>query len=412
MMTSDVLYVFKNNEDRTLVGKLSFSSGGVSFIYAPKFLLDAQSQPINPFQLPLITSGPAFKEKSLEGALTVFNDALPGKWGRCVLEGFYGKSLTDSEVLLEDQVDRVGDLVFSKNKSFPDIDQNSYAFNFEWNEILDAKDCIENHRTLTDKQKTWLKQGSGQGGARPKISLLKGDELYLVKLPSIHDYRLNVPQIEHGTLCLAKRCGIQTVETQIFKVGDSDILLVKRFDRDEQLHSIPYLSLASVCGIRSNQQGSYLQFALEMSRMGAVNDLPELFKRMVFNILVSNKDDHAFNHGLLFKDGRWLLSPAFDVVAGEGQSKVQSINVGDYNRESSLRNALSRCQDFRLSKIEAKKIIDDMVDIVKCEWKSVFLSNGVSQAMIDEIAWSMAHKDVFHGYEVSDLPSAIENYPH
>ncbi len=395
MISEDVLYVFKNNNDQKLVGKLTFNSG-IRFVYSPAFLLDAQSNAINPFQLPLIAAGSAYKEKTLEGPLMVFRDALPGKWGRCVLEGLYKRTLTDSEALLENQASRVGDLVFSKNKTFPDIAQNFDSFNFEWTELLEAKDCIENHRALTDKQKAWLKQGSGQGGARPKISLVKDGELYLVKLPSIHDYRLNVPQIEHGTLCLAKRCGIKTVDSQIYKVSDRDILLVKRFDRDKQ--SIPYLSLASVCGIRSTQEGSYNRFALEMTRMGAVNNLDELFKRMVFNVLVSNKDDHAFNHGLLFKENRWQLSPAFDVVAGEGQSKIQSLIMGDYQRESSLRNALSRCQDFRLSKIDAKNIINTMVDIVKNEWESVFLNNGVDQGMLDEITWAMLHSDIFKNY--------------
>jgi HipA N-terminal domain len=137
-MTSDILYVFKNNQAKTLIGKLTFSSQAVSFIYAPDFLSAAESLSINPFQLPLIASGPTFKEKTLEGALSVFNDALPGKWGRCILEGNYKRTLTDSELLLADQANRVGDLVFSKNKFFPELKQNNNPLNFAWSELIDV----------------------------------------------------------------------------------------------------------------------------------------------------------------------------------------------------------------------------------------------------------------------------------
>jgi serine/threonine-protein kinase HipA len=395
-MTSSVLYVFKNNPPRTLIGKLTFDFSGVSFEYHPAYLSDPNSLSINPFQLPLNASSSRFTENKLEGALSVFNDALPGKWGRCVLEKLKNSSLPDCDVLLSSQADRIGDLIFSKDKRFPSLDYEGASFNFEWAALLEAKDCIENHHPLTDKQKLWLKQGSSQGGARPKISVMRDGVLFMAKLPSIHDYRLNVAQIEHGTLCLAKHCGISAVESQLIKVDDKDILLVKRFDRDEY-QSIPYLSLASVCGLRSGSEGSYLQFAQEMARFGAANDLTELYKRMVFNILVSNKDDHAFNHGLLFKDDRWFLSPAFDIVTGEGQSRAQSIRVGDYNRESTLRNALSRSQDFRLTKADARQVIDTMVNAIN-DWNQVFLDNGVSQVMVDEVSWAVGHSDVFSEY--------------
>jgi len=395
-MTSNVLTIFKNNPSKTLIGKLTFNSAGVAFEYHPTYLSDPNSVSINPFHLPLNASSSSFTETRLEGALGVFGDALPGKWGRCVLEKLHNCSLPDSEVLLISQADRIGDLIFSKTKQYPSLSNDGSAINFEWEELLDAKDCIENHHALTDKQKLWLKQGSSQGGARPKISVMKDGMLFMAKLPSIHDYRLNAAQIEHGTLCLAKHCGIRAAESELIKVGDKDILLVKRFDRDEY-QSIPYLSLASVCGLRSGSEGSYLQFAQEMARVGAADDLTELYKRMVFNILVSNKDDHAFNHGLLLKDNQWRLSPAFDIVAGEGQSRMQSLRVGDFNRESTLRNALSRSQDFRLTKEQARQIIDTMVGAIK-DWQQVFLDNGVSEAMVDEVGWAIAHGDVFSGY--------------
>lgn len=386
----DVLCVFRNNESKLLVGELVFGESDCRFSYDPQYLLRGDSEP-----LLLIDHDSPIIEKSLEGSLSIFKDAMPGVWGKTALSAISGDVLFSAELLLADQFSRVGDLVFSRTKQFPQL---SSPMNFQWDELLEAKDRIERHQSLSDKQKLLLKQGSCQGGARPKISLIKNNELYLVKLPSINDGFLNVPQIEHGTLSLAKMCGINAAQSELLRIGEREVLLIKRFDRDNG-YGRPYMSLASACGLRNQDQPSYLEFAEQMPRLGAAQDLEELFKRMLFNVLVSNKDDHQFNHGLLKTGKEWRLAPAFDVVVGEGTSKVQSMIVGNQYRDSTVANVLSKCDKFRLTKARAKEISAQMLDTINLKWREVFRDNGVNDEMINKVAWAIIHPGVLKGYE-------------
>lgn len=404
-MQHDVLYVFKNNNSKNLVGQLAFTEVGCRFSYDHQYLLRGDSESLHPFLLPLTDRASIFQELNLEGALSVFKDALPGAWGRAVLNSLAKRNLSDAECLLEDQFDRIGDLVFNREKTFPVLAPNNY---FDWQELMEAKDRIEQHQSLTEKQQLLLKQGSSQGGARPKISLIKDNKHYLVKLPSIKDGFMNVPQIEHGTLCLANACDINSVKSNLLRIGDRDVLMVERFDRTSEC-AIPYMSLASACGLRSQDTPSYLDFADEMPRFGATHDLEELFRRMLFNILVSNKDDHQFNHGLIKTGNQWRLSPAFDIVAGEGSSRVQSMVVGKDYRDSTIANALSKCDIFRLTKAKATDIAWSMVETIQNKWQTIFYESGVSAEMINQISWAMVHPDTLKDFEKPALPIDLES---
>lgn len=404
MKTSDVLYVFKNNPDQPLVGRIIFEKDRITFTYAKSYATRSASMSINPFYLPLNDQQRTFVEPELNGVLTVFRDALPGKWGSYVIEKVKGKKLGQQALLLEDQQDRIGDLVFNADKSFPDLSRAAASQElFDWDEIIAAKNDLDNQQPLSEKQKALWFRGSSQGGARPKFSVSRNAVLYMVKAPSRFDYGSNNPQIEHGTLQLAKHCGIDTVESELFQYGGMEFILLKRFDRNEQGICRPFLSLASACAVKK-ESASYIAFADELRRLGCADQLPQLFRRMLFNVLISNKDDHLFNHGMLYIDSQWRLSPAFDVVAGEGQSRNQSLIVGRYGAEATIRNALSYCNAFTLSPEEAREIAEDMIRIMQRDWKNIFTNAGVSAETIASIEWAVLHDDVFIDFECLRLP--------
>jgi len=376
-----VLYVFNTN--KVLVGRLISFGATVSFKYARSFMESPLE--LNPFQLPKKPT--KFSENGFTGKLSVFRDSLPGFWGQEVINNIKGYKLNDFELLLEDQSSRIGNLIYNTEEVFPQL--SSAVESFDWNEVLSAKKAIEQNISLTDKQKILLAKGSAQGGARPKLNIIKNGKSYLVKLSLVRDYSDN-QSIEHGSMRLAAACGINVAKTEIFSIGQNNVLLVERFDRSP-IKS--YLSLAAVCGDQHSCDASYLDFAEELKRFGRKEDLLELFKRMAFNVFISNKDDHWLNHGIIYKDS-WELSPAFDIVIGEGTSKFHSLYIGEDGKERTKKNVISSADYFDLTKEQAESIIEDMLAVLK-NWKSIFKKEGISDKIIEDISWAVCRKDIF-----------------
>lgn len=384
-MNTEYLFVF--NVSQVLLGRLSKVGEMVQFNYAKRYLLNSDAVAINPIFLPL-SSKTFFSNHGFLGMLTSFEDSKPGHWGECILNASYGKKLTDFELLLENQKDRVGHLIYNTEMTFPDLQGSFIKEPFLWEDILEAKEHFERTNRLSDKAVELFKQGASQGGARPKLSVLKNDVIYLAKLPTIRDY-VNVAQIEHGTLALARRVGINTVKSEIIHLKEGvDIFLTERFDY-EQGQKFPYLSMMSLLGVQNSAEASYPDFALELKRLNGGLDSEELFRRMAFNVFVSNHDDHYQNHAIYFKKGIWRLTPAFDVVAGEGTRRTQAVMIGKEGNTPSYENLLSRAEDFNLKREEAESILEDMIQVIKQYWQSVFSENGVSDNVIQSIEWAM-----------------------
>ncbi|PLA73405.1 hypothetical protein CYQ88_11410 [Hydrogenovibrio sp. SC-1] len=387
-MTIEMLYVF--NTDKVLVGRLRVQHStpeGYKFQYAKSYLNKSDALAINPIHLPLIDKT-FFSKKGFNGALLSFNDALPGVWGKAVLKSINGRALTDFELLLQNQQDRLGNLVFSTEKEFPNILEPRNKEPFKWKEIIEAKGQFERDNSFSEKYAKIFKQGSSQGGARPKLTVLKDDELYLAKLPSIRDYENNA-QIEHGTLCLAKKVGINAVDSSIISINShTDVFLTKRFDIFET-GKLPYLSMQSILGVEESFEASYGDFALALKRLNRGRDSLEVFKRMVFNALVSNHDDHYQNHAAYFKDGLWQLTPAFDIAAGESNRRTLAISAGTQGDSKHIENIISESDKFNLDQDEALSIFEQMRDYIENNWAIDFNEAGVEANVIDSVKWAI-----------------------
>jgi serine/threonine-protein kinase HipA len=231
--------------------------------------------------------------------------------------------------------------------------------------------------------------GTSMGGARPKAVIQDQGELWIAKFARPDD-RWNYERVEHAMLQLARRCGITTAESRIETVAGKDVLLVKRFDRygAEQGYTrsrmISGLTVLRADDSVSNRnRWSYVLLAEEMRRVvdQPRRDTGELFRRIVFNALISNLDDHPRNHALIAPDRKWSLSPAYDLTPAPqiGQEhRDLAMACGDQGRFANAANILSQHARFLLEREEAQKIIADMTEQVAGTWYDTVRECGVS----------------------------------
>jgi serine/threonine-protein kinase HipA len=217
-----------------------------------------------------------------------------------------------------------------------------------------------------------LWHGSSMGGARPKVVVSKDGVQWIAKLGSRAD-TFDQVKAESACLQMAKDCGmfIETFEQDI--VGAKPVLLVRRFDRVDHC-PVHYLSANALINLERlnpsdiHSRASYGEIALIIRKISASPraDLLELYRRMAFNVLIGNTDDHLKNHGFLHEGkGQYRLSPAFDILPHPAQMSQNSLIVGEYGYECSLRNLLCNTHAYGLEIDEAKAIINDQINILR-----------------------------------------------
>lgn len=315
------------------VGALSRERAGsksvISFEYEPDWVASRAAFPVDP-SLPLYEG-----EQHAQALPGVFGDAAPDRWGRTLLERREARAARDEErdqrrledwdflVGVGDRV-RMGALRFARPSDGVFVDDGPltvppstrlrelehWARQME-DGLLDA--ATEDDRWIA----MLLAPGSSLGGARPKANFLGDDgALWIAKFPSRED-RHDVGAWEYVVSRLAKGAGIDVPETQLLRLGSTHrTFCAKRFDRRGVGRRL-YASAMTLTGRRDHDESSYLDVARAIVDFGdpasIEDDLRRLFRRLVFNVLVSNRDDHLRNHGFLRTGGGWRLAPAFDV---------------------------------------------------------------------------------------------------
>jgi serine/threonine-protein kinase HipA len=268
-------------------------------------------------------------------------------------------------------------------------------------EIFEAIEFLDSGVELSERQKRLLEQGSSMDGMQPKDFLDISGCPYIVKFPyknSMDDKAVN----EFVGMALAKECDIEAPNVLLVPLDQNrHALAVQRFDIDGDA-VFPLMSAASVMGFRDKDDGkkSYIELAKTIVIMSSQpeQDCLSLFKRMVLNIMISNKDDHIYNHAFIRVSDKWKLSPVYDVVCGEGMKRDHSMVIGSNGRQGTLTNAISMCSAFGLSSENAKLVIGEMIDVVS-DWKLLALRNGLNVQQVKSVEWSILHQDIFRGYE-------------
>ena len=236
-------------------------------------------------------------------------------------------------------------------------------------------ELAEERNELPDQR--WLDQlidpGTSLGGARPKANVIDTDgKLYVAKFPSKKDLE-NTELIEHFSHRLAATAGISVAKTRTIKISkDRDLLLSERFDRSSEGKRIHFASAMSLLGLEdgagSSTGNGYLDI-VDFILQGCVNagkNLRELYRRVAFNVMFGNTDDHFRNHGFLLTSKGWTLSPAYDINPGE--KSYQCLLIDQYTEESDIKALLSACNNYMLEEQEASGIIEEVRTAIK-DWR-------------------------------------------
>lgn len=361
--------------------------------YGRQYLSSDNPIALNPAYLPLrpeVFAMPLARTRD-GGALNLtLQDALPDAWGRLVIQARNGwQSLSDIDVLLQTNADRVGAMVFTEQRALlPYLELSLEAFSLE--ELAKAAHALEFDMEVAPGMRRLLNNGGSLGGARPKASIVRNGELWIAKFPAKDD-ELDVQLIEACTLTLARQCGIHVPDFEIVRLGKIHALLIRRFDRPGKVDSggrIHFLSAAAFTNspYHSNT-GSYVKLAQHLRKYGAniATDLAQLFRRMVFNMAMDNSDDHVKNHGVLHAgSNRYVLSPAYDLVPQLTNLGYMSMAIVEEQMEASLALARSNAAHFGLSTPAADQIISEVHQGVM-NWRPVFESMGVARPALNRI---------------------------
>lgn len=244
--------------------------------------------------------------------------------------------------------------------------------------------------------------GTSMGGARPKAVVEDEDGLWVAKF-NCPDDSWNNARVEHAMLTLARACGLTTAESRVVDVAGRDVLLVKRFDREKT--QAGYLRTRMVSALtllraedtyQSRDKWSYVLLAEEVRRVCAepAQNAAELFRRMCFNALISNVDDHPRNHAVIAKDNDWKLSPAYDLTPAVPISQERrdlAMECGDAGRFANAENLLSQSARFLLERDKVRAIIDGMEAQVRGTWYATARATGVSERDCEQIARAFAY---------------------
>lgn len=369
-----------------------------TFTYGKRYLERQNVVELDPYHLKL--SSKPMKFTMLKGIPGALRDASPDAWGRRVIQARLQREeadISEMEYLLNGPDDGAGNLRFGLSVQ-PPGPAKPFNRTHQLEALVHAAEQLEETGKLPHEVLEQLEPGTSMGGARPKVTVEDDHRLYLAKLPEKQD-KHNMQRIEYATLELARAAGLHVCGTRMETVGKAEALMLLRFDREWSPDASAYAryGLASGLtllnaedGIRGRERWSYLLLADEIRRWSVKQeaDRLELFKRMVFNAMVTNNDDHPRNHAMLRTSAGWRLSPAYDIVPVPLISQERrdlALEVGRYGRVASLYNILSECGAFGLSREEAQGVITRMAQVVR-GWRQVFAQHRVEERSIEHYA--------------------------
>jgi serine/threonine-protein kinase HipA len=379
-----------NSFDTVTVGRLNWEKAGANsevgtFIYGKSYLKNSNAIALDPFSLPLEER--EFQVTTNEGIHGPIRDATPDSWGRYVIQKNTPSDQHDPMgYLLNSAGDRIGALSFGFGK-VPPAPVRNFNKTIDLAKLIEAAHKLEKDLPLDDAEKALLMAGPSAGGARPKTTVESDNDLWIAKFPAAND-KQNFSKIEFATMILAKQCGLNVPEIKLISVGTQDVFLIKRFDRVYDNKMQNYLRHHFASGLtllnvdeNDRENWSYIDLADQMRRWIANPsiDLQELFKRIVFNGLVSNTDDHPRNHGFINAGNGYMLSPVYDLVPKPetGSTRYLAMPFGKQGREFSVENLLSNAEAFDLSKLDATLIYEHLKSTIS-KWRSFFIASGLS----------------------------------
>jgi serine/threonine-protein kinase HipA len=338
-------------------------------------------------------------------------DSAPDRWGRALMRRMERKQAEregraprapreiDFLLLVDDEV-RPGALRFAEREAGPfrrEAGAKRIPPVVELPKLLAAAQRVIDEKETDEDLLLLLAPGSSLGGARPKASVReKNGSLAIAKFPR-NDDQVNTVVWEAVAFALAKKAGIDVPSVRLETVARRPVFLLERFDR-AAARRIPFLSAMSMIGSKDNETRSYLEMvdALRQHGAAAKEDMEALWRRVVFNVLISNTDDHMRNHGFLYEGQKgWRLSPAYDLnpVPVDIRPRILSTAINEDDATASLDLALDVAGYFGLSVEKAREIASEVGKGV-ARWRSEAERYGLKRTEIDRMASAFEHQDL------------------
>lgn len=390
-----------------LWGHYRHGKESMSFEYDRQWLTHPKRFSLDPALKLAAGSFHASPDKPLFGAL---DDSAPDRWGRLLMrrserkcakqENRTARTLKEMDFLLMvDDEARQGALRFKKaeeNIFLTSYDKNHIPPLVSVGKLLTASNHVLKESDTQEDLQLLLAPGSSLGGARPKASVKDKDgHLAIAKFPKKDD-EYNIIAWEAVALSLAKKAGIEVPEWRLESANRQLLLISRRFDRKKNIR-IPFLSAMSALAAKDNEMHSYLEIADAIRQLSASpnEDLETLWRRIIFNVLISNVDDHLRNHAFLYIGlSGWRLSPAYDLnpVPVDIRPRVLSTAIDLVDPSASLDLALDVSTYFNLTHQKAKKIISE-VSKATALWRHEATKYKIKKVEIDRMASAFEHED-------------------
>jgi serine/threonine-protein kinase HipA len=380
-------------------------SESATFSYMEDYLQRADAYELDP-GLPLRAGQQRTPLKQpLFGAMT---DCAPDGWGRRLVRrselqrareaNAQRGALTEVDFLLGARDDlRQGALRFRGHGSerYLALDTEGVPHLIGLSRLLNAAEELERDEPTAEDLRLLLHGGSSLGGARPKAHVLDtSGRLSIAKFPSPSADEWDVIRWEAVALTLAEAAGIAVPVNHLHVVGGRPVLVLRRFDRDRG-GRVGYVSAMTMLQAKDGEHASYLEIAeaIEERSPDAGADLGELWRRIVFTILISNTDDHLRNHGFLRQStAGWTLSPAFDLNPNpEGPAKHLVTAIDENNTESSVDTALDVAALFRISPEQARVIVGEVSEATG-RWREVARAVGLGTRQLERLELAFEHE--------------------
>jgi serine/threonine-protein kinase HipA len=379
----------------------------VTFEYDDVWFDDASRFSIEPALA--LTRGifPPPQGQSMFGSI---GDSAPDTWGRRLMQRAERRqaerdnravrTLTETDYLLgvTDQA-RLGALRFRRagDETFQAPSRARVPALIELGRLLQITERILRDEETDEELQLIFAPGSSLGGARPKASVIdQHGHLSIAKFPKETDDH-SIETWEEIAMRLADRAGIATPRHELVQVAGKAVMLSRRFDRSNEIR-IPFLSAMAMTGAKDGERGSYPEIVDTLTRHGAQakTDAQALYRRVAFNVLISNVDDHLRNHGFLWL-GRtgWSLSPAYDLnpTPTDLKARILTTNIDLDEGTCSLDLVESASGYFGLGLIQARAVIKE-VAAVTATWRAVAKEAGARPAEINRMASAFEHDDL------------------
>ena len=400
------------------VGQLTYVKDGAreysSFTYDSAWLGDPARFEVSP-DLPLLAGHQTRRAPSRDDSCFHLGlaDTEPDAWGRRVIARTHAKERKNNPHLLAlnafdyltavDDFSRMGALRLrsSSGQFLQTVDEGKRCTPpmMDLQKIFESSRTVETGNETAEDLKYLQGKGTSLGGMRPKCTVLDVDgALAIGKFPSLMDER-NVTREEVLALHLAQRAGVEAAASRIVQVGGVTVAVIRRFDRTPDHGRIPYLSAASMLQSARHEDRSYTEIAdvIRAKCARPTADVQQLWRRLVFNLLISNVDDHLQNLGFLHEgQGKWRLAPHFDVNPFPDKDRESKTWLSeDTGPITSLGMLMDKASYFSLRPHEARQVLGEVYTAVR-DWRAVALSADVGMQVkeLDGFAPAFEHADM------------------